>query len=77
MIKVIIGEQKTQSESIDYPCLMQSMISGNIVLFHKESHGIVLKIKGKRGGYTVGDYKTSLLMGNFKPITEPITLQNA
>lgn len=79
MIKVTVGEQKTQSEK-PFPKLMiatQMHIpdKGIIVLFSSESNGVVV--------YTPNDYRevgymsNSFLMKCFTDYNEPITLQNA
>jgi hypothetical protein len=75
MIKVTVGEQKTQSEK-PFPKLMKSKVSGAIVYFTKESYGLVIIESYGTGG----DFNSSASgwnMTNFTDYNEPITIQNA
>jgi hypothetical protein len=73
MIKVTVGEQKTQSEK-PFPKLMIST-SDRIVFMVKFRHGFMLHEKGE--GWGVGYYSESWAMEDFTDYNEPITLQNA
>ena len=74
MIKVTVGEQKTQSEK-PFPKLMKSY-KGTIVLFHKPTYGFVLKA-GDDTNNSLTTTPDGWLMGDFTDYNEPITLQNA
>lgn len=78
MIKVTVGEQKTQSNK-PFPKLMIATEigipdKGIIVLFSSERNGVVV--------YTPNDYREvgymsdSFLMKFFSDYNEPVTLQN-
>jgi hypothetical protein len=79
MIKVTVGEQKTQSEK-PFPKLMVSSLASKnnntIVLFTSDSCGTCLQ-KGYGEQCEVGEYSETWRMSVFVPINEPITLQNA
>ena len=73
MIKVTVGEQKTQSEK-PFPKLMNGKNHELIVLMIKPYEGIVLK-----GScfYEIGYNSVTWDMESFTDYNEPITLQNA
>jgi len=78
MIKVTVGEQKTQSSG--YPKVMISSLAKTnkttIVWFIRESCGTCLQ-KGYGESCEVGEYCENWRMSIFTPFNEPITLQNA
>ena len=76
MIKVTVGEQKTQSEK-PFPKLMKS-IYGFTVLFNNEKCGTLLDSgECEKGSMEIGEYKETWKMDLFTDYNELITLQNA
>ena len=74
MIKVTVGEQKTQSEK-PFPKLMINLTNDRIVLMSEYKCGIV--VYEKKSYWGVGTKSTSWAMEDFTDYNEPITLQNA
>jgi hypothetical protein len=74
MIKVTVGEQKTQSEK-PFPKLMKSVPYGFIVLMKESGLGTVL-FNGD-SSKEVGYNSNLWIMDELIDYNEPITLQNA
>jgi hypothetical protein len=74
MIKVTLGEVKTQKEK-PFPKLMKSISTGRIVLMHEKCCGTV--IFEQYAYYGLGHYSKSWAMMDFTDYNEPITIQNA
>jgi hypothetical protein len=70
-MKVTATDGKRQE--LDFPKLMISKTSGDIVLFSEEGIGTV--IKGDAG--VIGDYCSSWTFINFEDYTGTITLENS
>lgn len=74
MIKVTLGEVKTQEEK-GFPKLMKTK-DGYIVYFIKYGKGVCFA-KPNISGNTIGEYTESWNMNGFTDYNEPITIQNA
>lgn len=75
MIKVTVGEQKTQDEK-PYPKIMTNQ-DGELFYFVREKYGLPLNGKGWDFDQpTPADY-TKAIYHKFADYNEPITLQNA
>ena len=73
MIKVTVGEQKTQSEK-PFPKLMIAT-SGRIVFMLKPKCGFMLHEENKVWG--IGYHSESWAMEDFTDYNDPVTIQNA
>ena len=74
MIKVTVGEQKTQSEK-PFPKLMKNKIHGFVLLVTEYENGTVIYCPANY--YKVGHTSTSWVHSQLEDLNEPITLQNA
>jgi len=72
MIQVTTNEVKKEAVS-EYPKVMQSE-TGRIVLFLRFGEGVVLYEKETAWG--IGHYAKNWVMGDFKPMNTPVTIQN-
>lgn len=75
MIKVTVGESKTQSEK-PFPKLMVSSQTGNVVFFLSSGEGVVLLATENGSNFSSGEYFSMFDMKCFTDYNEPITLQN-
>lgn len=80
MIKVTLGEAKTQEEKL-FPKLMvakklATYDEGIIVLFECEKSGVVLRTVPTSSKW-IGYYSDSFVMDCFIDYNEPITIQNS
>lgn len=62
------------TQKIDYPCLMMSRVSGNVVLFTSKGKGMCVH-KGD-SGWNVGCYTELWDMNAFNPFNGTVTLEN-
>ena len=66
--------KNTEKQRIQYPCIMQSTISGTVVIFESIHSGtILIKVEEKEYG-EIGYHENEWSMDNFVPITGSITL---
>jgi len=72
---MIITEVKFK-EKIDFPMLMFSKVSGNIVLFFELGKGTIVYIGNDNKDWKFGQYVTGWSMSNFEPFFGEITLTN-
>tara|TARA_R110000796_G_scaffold62503_1_gene144202 strand:+ start:384 stop:596 length:213 start_codon:yes stop_codon:yes gene_type:complete len=70
-MKVTATEGKRQE--LEYPKLMISTVSGDIVLFTEEGIGTVVKEEAN----SIGDYFRTWTADNFEDYTGKITLENS
>lgn len=74
-MKVEVKEIEVKNE-IEYPCLMRSEDTGNIVLFVRARVGTVVSIGRKNETWKIGEHSKCFSSVNFLPFNGTITLQN-
>ena len=59
-----------------FPCLMQSKITDNIVLFTSATEGTLISV-GQNTNHALGQHKGDWWENNFKPFSGSICLENS
>lgn len=65
-----------EENKIEYPCIMKSKNTNNIVLFEQAGKGTVLKIGKTPTANCVGEISYDVAMSHFELFTGKITLRN-
>ena len=73
-INAEVNNIKNKEPAIEYPCIMISTITGNIVLFIRESWGTVIV---SHQGLGIGEWDEYYEMKNFILFNGTITLSNS
>ena len=60
----------------EYPCIMKSNKTGNIVLFSAPGTGTVLRPGSTMQPLECGTWTDTFVMGSFEPVSGDITLRN-
>jgi hypothetical protein len=75
-MKVEVIDKEKINEITKYPCLYESKITGNIILFTAAEQGIVLKLGDNNDVYKVGQHCFGLDMKVFKRLESKVILEN-
>lgn len=76
MIKVTVGEQKTQSEK-PFPKLMKLKSNGKLYYFYRKTLGLPLEEPERAPDKDLyGKWASGWEMDSFEDYNEPITIQN-
>lgn len=68
-MKSYLNEQEANNSRIEFPVLMRSVVTGNIVLFTDKTCGTVVYIgAGNNSQYRLGTYSETFINANFSEI---------
>ena len=67
---------KNKKFAFNFPCLIKSLDTGNIVLLINNKNGIVVFIGEGNAIWGVGDFVKDLKLENFTPFNGTVTLSN-
>ena len=74
-MKAVINEKETPKEA-EYPKLMISQYTGNVVLFNTDTTGVAIFLGDNNLSWVLGSYQQCLDPSAFTPFTGSITLSN-